>query len=182
MGRLYGAVWLASLAMEAIGVAPPTYADEREPPVGAALGVGAALALAPLCAGGAMFANSDDVDVRRGGLYLGLTGLTLAPAVAHFAVGEPARAGWFSIAPVAGTALTVAMLESHPELLDHGGATVRVLFGAGLSLTVLGTVVGLADVPGASDRWRRRHGTPLRVVVAPVAAAGAGGVAVGGRF
>jgi len=118
------------------------------------------MALVPLCAGGAMFAGSDDVDVRRGGLYIALTGLTLAPAIAHFVVDEPARAGWFSIAPAVGTGLTVAMLQAYPELLDHGGAVVRVLFGAGLSLAVLGSVVGLADVPGAAYRHRRRLGRP----------------------
>jgi hypothetical protein len=175
MRRTYVAFALAFLL-----VTPRTAgaADEAEPSVGLALGAGAALAIAPLCAGGAAFANSDDLDVRRPALYVALAGLTLAPVVAHLIVREYARAGLAALAPVVGSALAIAMVEAYPELLDHGDPTVRVTFGVGLSLAVVGSVLGLADLPGASDRWRARH--PL--TVAPLVSRGGGGLAFGGRF
>jgi hypothetical protein len=172
---MYVAVALAFLVTTRTAIA----ADETiEPPVGVALVAGAGLAVASLCVGGAFFANSDDLGVRRPSLYGAMIGLSLAPAVAHLIAREWSRAAIFTIAPAVGTAIGIAFLELYPDLLDHGEPFERVLFGVGLTVAVFGAVVGLADVPGASDRWRARH--PL--AVAPLLSARGAGLAVGGRF
>jgi FtsH-binding integral membrane protein len=131
--------------------------DAAAPPVGLSLALGAAVAIVPLAAGGATFAARDDVDTRRAGIYTALTGLTLAPLASHLIGREYRRAAYFTIAPFVGSVVSVALLESHPELLDHGHPPMRVAFGIGISVAILGAVVGLADSAGAADRWRRRH-------------------------
>jgi hypothetical protein len=182
MARLYVGIVLVFLTIARSAAAAPGD-DAIEPRVGLAVGTGVALAVAPMIAGGVMFAGSDDVGQRQAALWVALSGLTLAPVAGHLIVREWKRAGLFALAPLVGSALTLAMVYPYPELLDHGTAPVRVTFGLGLSLAVMGAAVGLADLPGASDRWRRRH----PVAVAPVMMAGAGGgdgggLAVGGRF
>src|ERR1700753_2494783 len=107
--------------------------DATPPKVALSLALGATTALAPLAAGGATFAARDDVDTRRAGLYVALTGLTFAPLASHLTTREYRRALYFSIAPLVGSVTTVATLETHPELLDHGHALVRVIFGVGIS-------------------------------------------------
>lgn len=133
-------------------------ADEAEtlPKVALSLAIGAGVAIAPLAAGGATFAARDDVDTRKAGIYTALTGLTLAPLASHLIGREYRRALYFTAAPLAGSVIAVALLEAHPELLDHGHPAMRVGFGIGISLAILGTVVGVADSAGAADRWRRR--------------------------
>jgi hypothetical protein len=177
MGRMYVGIVLVFLAIaRSAGAAA---GDEIEPRVGLGFATGVAVAVAPLCAGGVMFAGSDEPGGRQAALWVALAGLTTAPVVSHLIVREWARAGIFGVAPLVGSALTLAMVYSYPDLLDHGTALVRVTFGFGLSLAVVGAVVGLADVPGASDRWRRRHA----LAVAPVlVGSGGGGLALGGRF
>ena len=199
MGRsLYVGIVLAFLACarnvsaaeEPIGTLGPSGAAggaERsgtiEPRVGLAVATGVALAMAPLAAGGAMFAGSDQVGRRQEALWVALTGLTVAPVVGHLIAREWKRAGIFGAAPLAGSALTLALVYAYPELLDHGTAPVRVSFGFGLSLAVVGAVVGLADLPGASDRWKRKRPPAVPVALAPlVLGSSGGGLALGGRF
>ena len=177
MARIYVGIALVLLAITRSAAAGAAE-DAIEPRLGLAMATGVATAVAPLCAGGAIFAGSEEIGRRQEGLWVALAGLTAAPVVGHLIAREWARAGIFGVAPLVGSALTLAMVYSYPDLLDHGNATVRVTFGFGLSLAVVGTVVGLADLPGASQRWRRRH----KVVVTPVAGAGGGGLALGGRF
>jgi hypothetical protein len=132
-------------------------ATDEPPRVGLSLAVGAAVAIVPLAAGGATFAARDEIDSRRAGIYTALTGLTLAPLASHLIGREYRRAAYFTIAPLVGSAVTIGLLESHPELLDHGHPAMRVAFGIGISVAILGAVVGIADSAGAADRWRRRH-------------------------
>jgi len=141
-------------------LAPPGEGEGRggsPPRVGLSLAVGATMAIVPLTAGGATFAARDEVDSRRAGIYTALAGLTLAPLASHLIGREYRRAAYFTIAPLVGSAVTIGLLESHPELLDHGHPATRVAFGIGISVAILGAVVGLADSAGAADRWRRRH-------------------------
>ena len=133
--------------------------DATPPKVALSLALGATTALAPLAAGGATFAARDDVDTRKAGIYTALTGLTLAPLTSHLIGREYRRALYFTAAPFAGSVVAIALLESHPELLDHGHPAMRVGFGIGISVAILGAIVGVADSAGAKDRWRRRQRT-----------------------
>jgi hypothetical protein len=173
-------VGIALLGLALAAATPAAAEEEHEPPVGVALGLGVAVAAVPLCAGGVRFATSDEVGVRQQGLWTMLAGLTVAPVVGHLVVREWARAGIFAIAPLAGSVVTLALVQSYPELLDHGHPAVRVSFGFGLSLAVVGAVVGLGDLPGASDRWRKRRARVL--AAAPLIGGGSGGVGIGGHF
>ena len=130
---------------------------DKPPNVPLSLAIGAAVSIVPLAAGGATFAARDDVDTRKAGIYTALTGLTLAPLASHLIGREYRRALYFTIAPLAGSILAIALLESHPELLDHGHPAMRVGFGIGISAAILGAIVGVADSAGAGDRWRRRR-------------------------
>jgi hypothetical protein len=155
--------WYVGIALVFLAVARPALAaapgdDDIEPRVGLGMGTGVALAVAPMIASGVIFADHDDVAGRQAALWVGLAGLTVAPAAGHLIVREWKRAALFTIAPFVGSALTMSMVYAYPDLLDHGTAPVRVTFGFGLSLAVVGAAVGLADLPGASDRWRRRRG------------------------
>ena len=131
--------------------------DAGAPPVALALGAGAAVAIAPLCAGGVTFADRDELSFHKAGIYTALTGLTLAPLTSHLLVHEWKRALYFSIAPLVADAVVIGAVESHPELFDHGHPAIRVTFGAALSVAVLGAIVGVADSAGAKERWRRRQ-------------------------
>ena len=152
------AILVAGLAARASADAPNSSDPRDTPPnVPLSLAIGAAVAIVPLAAGGATFAARDEVDTRKAGIYTALTGLTFAPLASHLLGREYLRALYFTAAPLAGSILSIALLESHPELLDHGHPAMRVGFGIGISVAILGAIVGVADSAGSGDRWRRRR-------------------------
>jgi hypothetical protein len=155
----HGAVRFVCAALVVAVFTTRVAAEESEAPpkVALSLAIGAATAIAPLAAGGATFAARDEVDTRKAGIYTMLTGLTLAPLASHLIGREYRRALYFTAAPLAGSITAIALLESHPELLDHGHPAMRVGFGIGISVAILGAIVGLADSAGARDRWRPRQ-------------------------
>jgi hypothetical protein len=126
--------------MVAVGsLAPPARAaggDDREPSVVVALGTG---------------------TLKRTGIYLITSGLTLAPAVSHLVAREYRRAAIFSAVPLAALVTEVVLFQVDPDVPAQGSGNTRTVFGLAISLGVLGTIIGLADTWGAADRWRARH-------------------------
>ena len=153
-------------------------ADEREPAVGLAVGTGLSVAVAPLLAGGVLFASTDDDALRRAGVYLAMAGLVLAPTVAHLAVHEYKRAAIFAALPLAALLANVVVFQIDPKTPSYGSPESRTTFGIALTAATVGATVGLADTFAASDRWRARH----RIVVVPAIAPGGAGLALGGRY
>ena len=172
---------VASLVAALAGVAAQAGAaagDEREPAVGLAVGTGASVAIAPLLAGGVLFASTDDDGLRRTGVYLAMAGLVVAPTVEHLAVHEYKRAAIFAALPLAALLTNVVVFQYDPKTASYGSAYTRTTFGVALTAATLGATVGLADTFGAADRWRAKH----RVMVAPTVVPGGGGLALGGRY
>ena len=166
---------IASLVAALAGAAG---ADEREPSVGVAVATGVSVAIAPLLAGGVLFASTNDDALRRAGAYVAMAGLVVAPTVAHLAVHEYKRAAVFAALPLAALLTDVIVFQLDPQTTSYGSATSRTAFGVALTAATLGATVGLADTFGAADRWRARH----RVMVAPALVPGGGGLALGGRY
>ncbi len=175
MAKMLRAALLAALIATAASAA---VADEPGPPLAVAVGAGASVAIAPLLAGGVLFASSSDDGLRRTGVYVAMSGLALAPAVAHLAVREYKRAAIFAALPFAALLTNVVVFQLDPQVTTLGSAGSRTTFGVALTAAALGATVGLADTFGASDRWRARH----RVMIAPAVTAGGGGLALGAQF
>lgn len=169
------AALLALAAAPRLGAAEP---DAREPPVGLAVGAGASLAIAPVLAGGVLFASTRDDGLRATGAYLLMAGLVVAPAVSHLIVREWKRAALFAALPLAALVSNAVVFAVDPQVTTSGSAATRTAFGVALTAAVLGATVGLADTFAAADRWRARR----RVLVAPVVGATGGGLSLGGSF
>lgn len=169
-------------ALLALVAAPPrpqaAEPDARAPQVGLAVGAGASLAIAPVLAGGVLFASTGDDGLRRTGIYVLMAGLVAAPAVSHLVAREWKRAAIFAALPLAALISNTVLFQVDPQVTTDGSAITRTAFGVTVTAAVLGATAGLADTFGAADRWRARR----RLLVAPVVGAGGGGVALGGRF
>jgi hypothetical protein len=147
-----------------IGAARPAAADEREPPVGFALGTGVSLAIVPMLAGSVLYASNNDDSLRRTGVFVAMTGLALAPTVGHLIVREYKRAAIFAVLPIVAIVTNAIVFALDPQVTTYGSAESRVTFGVAMTAATLGATVGLADLFAARDRWRRRH--PLAAGVA----------------
>jgi hypothetical protein len=153
--RAFVAVLVATLSLAA-----PAWSaggDDREPPVVVALGAGMAVGVAPLLAGGVLFSATDDNALKRTGIYLIMSGLTIAPAVSHLVAREYKRAAIFSAVPLAALLTEVVLFQLDPNVPAQGSGNTRTVFGVGITVGVLATIIGLADSWGAADRWRARH-------------------------
>lgn len=166
---------LAASASPALAAAPAP----SDPPVGLAIGTGASLAIAPLIAGGVLFASTDDDALRRAGVYVLMAGLVAAPLASHLVVREWKRAALFAALPLAALVCNAVLFAATPDVTTFGSATTRTLFGVALTAGVLGATVGLADTFGAADRARARRG---RLLVAPTLGTRGGGLLVGATF
>jgi hypothetical protein len=151
-------VGLALVLAVAVGGARVAAADEQEPPpVGAAVGTAAAMAIVPLLAGSVLYASGNDDGLRRTGTFVAMSGLVIAPAVAHLWVREYKRAAIFAALPLVALLTNVVVLSIDPKTTTYGSAGSRTVYGVALTAGTLGAVIGLADTFGARDRWRRRH-------------------------
>jgi hypothetical protein len=176
MGQMRAACAFAVAA----AVALPAAADESErpPPTAAATAAGAAMAIVPLAVGGALFAATDDDGRRATAVYVLMAGLTLAPVLSHVIVREYKRAAIFAAVPLAALVANVVTLQLDPQATTNGSVETRLTFGFALTFAVVGSVVGLVDTLGASDRWRARH----PVLIAPTVSNQHVGMALGGSF
>jgi hypothetical protein len=151
---------LFAVLVATLSLAPSAWAagaDDREPSVVVALGTGTAVGVAPLLAGGVLFSATDDNALKRTGVYLVMSGLTLAPVVSHLVAREYKRAAIFGAVPLAALLTEVVLFQIDPDVSAQGSGNTRTVFGIGITVGVLGAIVGLADSWGASDRWRARH-------------------------
>jgi hypothetical protein len=160
------------------GAAVAAESDAHEPPVAAAIGTGGGVAFVTMLAGSLLFGSTPDDGLHRTGVYVAMAGLTLAPAIAHLMVREYKRAAIFSAVPLAMLIANTVVMQIDPQVTTLGSPETRVTLGVALTAAVLGATVGLVDLFGASDRWRKRH----RLMVAPAIVPGGGGASVGARF
>ena len=168
-------------ADEAGGRAAGERASERAEVNAAWAGVGAGVALmiVPAAIGGAVESTSDDVNVKRGGVYLLAGGWALAPIVSHLAAREWGRAALFGAMPVAAFAAIVTLLEVDPTIFNEGSVATRVSYGFMLCIAALSSTVGVVDSLGAARRVRARHHA---LTLVPMLLPKGGGLAFGGVF
>jgi hypothetical protein len=156
-------------------------ADERSEINAAHAGVaaGAALMILPAAVGGALEAGSDDIDVKRGGIYLLTGGMALAPIVSHLIAREWYRAVLFGALPVAAFASVVTLLQLHPDIFDAGSVATRVTYGTMICVSAIFSTVGVADSFGAARRVRARHRS---LTIVPAVAPRGATLGLGGAF
>lgn len=173
---------LRSVALGALGVialvsAPAQARDDAMPAprsrAATALVTGLAVAGASLAYGGTLLTTGRSLPVKRDGLYVMDTGLTLAPLLAHGVVGEWGRGAVFSVPPALGFGSMVALLAVRPDAPIRGKQNSQRIYPILLSVSVLGSAVGIFDAAFADER------APSLAV-----AAGGGyvGAELGGRF
>jgi hypothetical protein len=164
-----------------IAIGPRAHADETSEVHAAWAGVGAGVALmiVPPAVGGAVEANSDDINVKRGSVYLLAGGWALAPVVSHLIAREWGRAAIFGALPVAAFASIVTLLQVDPTVFNEGSVATRVSYGFMLCASAISATIGVADSLGAAGRVRRRH---RALSVVPSVAPHGGGLSLGGVF
>lgn len=175
-----GAMLRLALAFALVAAVAETraLADDGEPPVGVAVATGGGVGVVTMLAGGVLYASNNDNGLRRTAAYVAFAGLLAAPVTAHLVVHEYKRALIFAAVPLAAFIANAAVFAYDPKVTTHGSPETRVTFGVALTAAILGATVGLADVFGARDRWRRRH----PVLLAPTIGRDTGGVALGAQF
>jgi hypothetical protein len=196
------AIAAASILLSlAVGVAAqpasPPLAAAPEPPVraGAPLSEDVALSLSiggTVASWGLLIGSVYLADRSTGAAVLsgtaGVAGVVIAPSLGHRYAGKLFTRGMKArliggLTAVVGLAVIVAqsnIFEGDPADHPVGDSTAGKLIAlAGAGLIVAGTIDDVITAP----RRVRRHNRGLRdVAVAPLAASGAAGLAVGGRF
>jgi len=168
----------AATLFAALCSAPSAGADERAgPPTAAAAAAGLATIFVPLTIGSIAIAQNDALDRPQGPFLVIDAGLALAPLVAHGLVGEWERGLAFAAVSSGAALATSLLLESSPELIQHGHPADRVLFGALFTLTLFSSAVGIADCLSAGER-----AAPPRLTVSALGGRAALGLALGGPF
>ena len=142
-----------------------------------AAAAGFATIFVPLTIGSGLVAQNDALNRPQAPFLVIDAGLALAPLVAHGLVGEWRRGLGFAALSTGGALLTQILIESSPELIQHGRATDRVLFGVLFTVALFSSAAGVADCLSAADR-----APPPRLTIHPIGGPGALGLAVGGTL
>ena len=127
-------------------------------------------AIAPTLVGGILLAEGDGKTyTQASAIFLIQSGLVLAPFITHAASGEYARGFAFSAVPTASLIGMIALIHARPTLFaDANRNSSRYVFATLLGVSVLSSVIGIADGFGARDRARRRqHKTLVMPTVLP---------------
>lgn len=117
-----------------------------------ALVTGIAVAGASLAYGGTLLTTGRGLAVKRDGLIVMDTGLTLAPLVAHGVAGEWGRGALFGLVPAAGEIGMAVLLAAHPDAAVKGKNKSQRIYPVLLSLSVLGSALGIFDAALADER------------------------------
>jgi hypothetical protein len=102
-----------------------------------------------------------------------VSGLTLAPLVAHGAVGEWKRGLAFSAIPAASLAGTTTLFALEPVTVAHGTLPQQRVMWGFLAAGIISSSIGVIDATFAPDRAHPIH-------VAPTVGAGEIGLRIGG--
>lgn len=135
--------------------ATPTPGEANEAgasPGTTALVTGIAVAGASLAYGGTLLTTGRGLAVKRDGLIVMDTGLTLAPLVAHAVAGEWGRGALFSLAPAVGEIGMAVLLSAHPDAAVKGKNKSQRIYPVLISLSVLGSALGIFDAALADER------------------------------
>ena len=153
--------------------------EAKAPSVDPALAVwiGAATHIAGFAIGGAILGSGGDDAVARVGVYVVHSGFTLAPLVAHGAVGEWGRGAFFSIPPAASLAGTAGLFAYEPKAFDLGSLNEQRVAWLLLGLGMASSVVGIVDAAFVQTRHPK-----IVARVVPTVTAHTAGLSLGGVF
>jgi hypothetical protein len=144
---------LALAAAPARATAAPSGSSEAGASPGTtALVTGIAVAGASLAYGGTLLTTGRGLAVKRDGLLVMDTGLTLAPLIAHGVAGEWARGALFALAPAAGEIGMAVLLAAHPDAPVVGKHKSQRIYPVMLTVSVLGSALGIFDATLADER------------------------------
>jgi hypothetical protein len=150
---------LVTAAAPARATPPPSETNETNETneAGATLGTtalvtGIAVAGASLAYGGTLLTTGRGLAVKRDGLLVMDTGLTLAPLLAHGVAGEWARGALFSLAPAAGEVGMAILLAAHPAAPVVGKHKSQRIYPILITVSVLGSALGIFDAALADER------------------------------
>ena len=126
-------------------------ADEASDPVLAVL-AGGAVATASLGVGAVSLASANGRAGKNVGLLTAQAGLTLAPIVAHAALGFDSlpRGALFALIPLAGLATTSFIAATSPDFIAHGGPPIQWPAYVAIAVSIFGAGIGTLDA--ARDR------------------------------
>lgn len=138
------------LAAELPPPAAPELPAEDPPAVGVAMGTAATIV--PLVVGAALMANDRSPHLQEAGMIMTLSGLALAPWVAHGVEGSWKRAAIYGGATTLLSAATVVAMEASDAFNQHTGNRARIpmkiLLGASLGSSFFGVVMSAFDRHG----------------------------------
>lgn len=146
-----------------VAVAP----DDDAPGPGLGPILGAATALVPLAVGGALMTNDNRPAREEAGIYVMMSGLALAPWVAHGIEGRWERAlayGGASLALSAGVVIAMNRSDAFdPTVGNHVRQPMLILLPLALASASLGVVTSVFDGPPkeAPTRGLALWATPL---------------------
>jgi len=143
---------LVAAAAPAHATPPGETRDAGASPGTTALVTGIALAGASLAYGGTLLTTGRGLAVKRDGLLVMDTGLTLAPLVAHGITGEWGRGALFSLAPAAGEIGMAILLAAHPDAPVVGKHKSQRIYPVLITVSVLGSALGIFDAALADER------------------------------
>ena len=136
------------------------------------------MAIIPLAVGGGLL-TTDSQSSKQAGIYLMMSGLSLAPLVSHAVAKEWRRAAIFAAPPLACTLSMVTLLQLRPQTLDEPYKyPTRFVFAILLAGGVLSSVGGVVDSLWSAERARKRS----RLVIAPVVTPQFAGLSIGGSL
>jgi len=117
-----------------------------------ALVTGIALAGASLVYGSTLLTTGRGLAVKRDGVIVMDTGLTLTPLLAHGIVGEWGRGALFTLAPAAGEIGMAILLAAHPDAPVKGKHKDQRIYPVLITVSVLGSALGIFDAALADER------------------------------
>jgi hypothetical protein len=153
------------VALVAALIASPAIAradDEPSDPAGLAFAVGGGLGVASFAVGTTMMSTSTERSFRNTGVFVGATGLVLAPLAAHAVTGEWGRGALFALPPLVCEGTLVFVFASTPDALNHAPAGIRIPYATAMGMAVVTSAIGVVDAMRFTDRTRKR-----RVSVSP---------------
>jgi hypothetical protein len=160
------------LAAELPPPAAPEPPAEDPPAVGFAMGT--ATAVVPLVVGGALMANDRSPQLQEAGMIVTLSGLALAPWVAHGIEGSWSRAAIYGGVTTLLSAATVVAMEASDGFNQHTGNRARIPMKIFLGMSLASS--GLGVVMSAFDRHPLRPASHLSLWLAPTPGGLGGGL------
>ncbi|HEY4393708.1 MAG TPA: hypothetical protein VGP64_06580 [Polyangia bacterium] len=131
---------------------PPAPEPPPEDPPAVGVAMGTATALVPLVVGGALMVNDRSPRLQEAGMIVTVSGLALAPWVAHGLEGSWTRAAIYGGATTLLSTATVVAMEASDAFNQHTGNRARIpmkiLLGASLGSSFLGVVMSAFDRHG----------------------------------